>query len=205
MNPCPNGTTKGLRKYGVTKVFGCPFARFKKLMALDMVTDATHDRQGIAACCLDIGRWHSRKVASMMNKAMIKVMVLGTSLLGASLGVIVVAAPPSLAQSSLGGPTKPKQNALGGAAKPGPVIGGAATPNPVVTKPPAVGGVTKLNTVGSTPAPGSIGNGATPGPAGGVAKQNPPVIPPNKGGTVVTTSSNLKCAAGACVVRGAKP
>jgi hypothetical protein len=141
----------------------------------------------------------------MMNKAMIKVMVLGTSLLGASLGVIVVAASPSLAQSSLGGPTKPKQSALGGAAKPGPVIGGAATPNPVVIKPPAVGGVTKLNTVGGTPAPGSIGNGATPGPAAGIAKQNPPVISPNKGGAVVTTSSNLKCAAGACVAGGAKP
>jgi hypothetical protein len=31
------------------------------------------------------------------------------------------------------------------------------------------------------------------------------VVPPSKGGTVVTTSSTLKCAAGACVARGTKP
>jgi hypothetical protein len=43
----------------------------------------------------------------------------------------------------------------------------------------------------------------TQGTTGGAARQNPPVVPPNKGGPVVT--SNLKCAAGACVAKGTKP
>jgi hypothetical protein len=35
-----------------------------------------------------------------------------------------------------------------------------------------------------------------------MAKQTPPIAPPNKGGTVVTAT---KCAAGSCVAKGTKP
>jgi len=108
---------------------------------------------------------------------------------------------PGLAQNAVGGAIKTKQNTVGGVAKPAPVIGGAATSASVGTKPATVGAVPKPGTV--TSAPGSIGNAANA--AGRAAKQNPPVTPPGKGGTVVTTSSNLKCAAGACVAKGTKP
>jgi hypothetical protein len=118
----------------------------------------------------------------MKNRAMVTVMVFGMLLGAFAIGF----SPPSSAQNAVGGATKPKQNAVGGAATPGPVIGGAAKQGSVgsLTKPGPVGGVTKQSSVGGTP------------------KQNPPITPPNKGGTVVTMT---KCAAGACVAKGTKP
>ena len=136
----------------------------------------------------------------MKNKAMIRMMVLGISI-GA---LAVTIAPPSLAQNALGGPAKTKQNTIGGASKPAPVIGGAATPASTVTKPATLGGVTKPTSAGGAATGSSIGNG-TAGLTAGAAKQSPPVIAPNKGATVVTTSSNLKCGGGACITRGTKP
>ncbi len=140
----------------------------------------------------------------MMNRA-----IFGMMVLGASLGAFAMnGVDPLFAQNALGGPTKPKQNSIGGAAKPAPVIGGA-THNPVVTKPVTIGNVTKPGSIG-TPTPGA--GGTTPGltanamlPGTSTARQNPPVTPPNKGKTVVSTTSNLKCGGGACVTRGAKP
>jgi hypothetical protein len=124
----------------------------------------------------------------MKNNAMVTVMLLGACAIGFSY--------PSAAQNAVGGATKAKQSTLGGAAKPGPVIGGAATQS-------SVGGAPKQNPIGGTAKQSSIGSAITPVPTGGAAKQNPPVAPPNKGGPVVT--SNLKCAAGACVAKGTKP
>ena len=103
---------------------------------------------------------------------------------------------PSAAQNAVGGATKTKQSTLGGAAKPGPVIGGATTQS-------SVGGTPKQNPIVGTAKQSSIGSAITPSTTGGAARQNPPVVPPNKGGPVVT--SNLKCAAGACVAKGTKP
>jgi hypothetical protein len=117
----------------------------------------------------------------MKNRAMVTAMGLGTLLGAFAIGF----SHPSSAQNAVGGATKPKQNAVGGAATPGPVIGGTAKQGSVgsLTKPGPVGGVTKQSSVG-------------------VTKQSPPTVPPNKGGTVVTTT---KCAAGACVAKGTKP
>lgn len=121
---------------------------------------------------------------------------------GISIGALAVTvAPPALAQNALGGPAKTKQIAVGGASKPAPVIGGAATSTSVVTKPATARNATKPGSVGGTAAPGSIGNATAAGPTGATVKQTLPVTPPNKGGTVVTTSSNLKCASGACAAR----
>jgi hypothetical protein len=67
---------------------------------------------------------------------------------------------------------------------------------------------------GGAAAPGSVVSVTKQSSVGGAAKQssivkhadtNPPIIPPDKGGTVVTTSTNLKCAKGACVAKGTKP
>jgi len=66
--------------------------------------------------------------------------------------------------------------------------------------------VTKQSSVVGTPTPGSTGSTTTSNSTGGTAKQNPHIMPPNKGKpVVVTTSTNLKCAAGACVAKGTKP
>jgi hypothetical protein len=135
----------------------------------------------------------------MKNWTTIRMLVLGVSM-GA---LAVTNAHPSLAQNSLGGPAKPKQNAIGGASKPAPVIGGATTSTSVVTKPTAIGKPLKPVLPGATLAPSTTGNAMTPGPTVGTLKQNPPVTPSNKGKTVVTT--NLKCGGGACVAKGAKP
>jgi hypothetical protein len=138
---------------------------------------------------------------SMKNTAMLKLTVLAALLGAFAIGFSYSAS----AQNALGGAAKTKQNTVGGMAKPAPVLGGATTPGPVTgaIKPNTVGGVTKQTSVGGTPTPGSTGS-ATPSSTVSAAKQNPPVPPPNKGGTVVT-SSNLKCAAGACVAKGKKP
>jgi hypothetical protein len=135
----------------------------------------------------------------MKNKAMITAMVLGTFL-----GAFAIFSYPSSAQNAVGGATRPKQNAVGGAATPGPVIGGAAKQGSVgsLTKTGPVVGVTKQSSVGGVPTPGATGSAVTPGSAAVMAKQNAPITPPNKGGTVVTAT---KCAAGTCVARGAKP
>ncbi len=115
----------------------------------------------------------------------------------------------SSAQTALGGATKTKPSVVGGAAKPGPVIGGATKPLPTagVTKPPTVGmmkqgSISGTGSTGSGTPPNLTANTTTPGSTGGATK--PPVTPPNKGGPVVTTS-NLKCAAGACVAKGTRP
>jgi len=133
----------------------------------------------------------------MKNNAMVTVMLLGACAIGSSY--------PSAAQNAVGGATKAKQSTLGGAAKPGPVIGGATTQSPVVGAPKQnpIGGTAKQGSIGGTATPGSTGSAGTPGSTAGAMKQNPPIVPPNKGGPVVT--SNLKCAAGACVAKGTKP
>jgi hypothetical protein len=140
---------------------------------------------------------HDTKVRSMKNRAIVMVTMLGVFAFGFS--------QPSSAQTAIGGPTKPKQSTLGGAAAPAPVIGGATKQGPAgsTTKLTSVGGVTKQGSVGGTATPGSTGSAMAPSSTAGAAKQNPPVAPPNKGGPVVT--SNLKCAAGACVAKGTKP
>jgi hypothetical protein len=140
----------------------------------------------------------------MNNSAMVKRMV--RMVLAALLGAFAIGVSyPSSAQTALGGATKTKQNTIGGAAKAGPVLGGATrqVAVPGTTKPASVGGLTKQTSVG-TPTPGSTGSATTAGSTVSAARQIPPVTPPNKGGTV-TTTSNLKCGAGACVARGKKP
>jgi hypothetical protein len=132
-----------------------------------------------------------------MNKAtMIKWVVAG------ALGIAVASASPGLAQSTLGG-AKTQQNKIGGVAKPAPVVGGAMIRTPTPPSPPKPGPV--ANTVKPTApgvtSPGLSSNAALNQPPG--PKPNPPVTPPNKGGTVVT--SNLKCANGACTSKGPKP
>ena len=135
---------------------------------------------------------HDTKCAPMKNGAKVRVIVLGMFL-----GACAIAfSYPSAAQNAVGGATKAKQSALGGAAKPGPVIGGATTQSPV-------GGAPRQNPFGGTAKQSSIGSAMNPGSTGGAARPNPPVVPPNKGGPVVT--SNLKCAAGACFAKGTKP
>jgi hypothetical protein len=132
---------------------------------------------------------------SMKNSPTIRMMVLGISI-GAFTASV---AYPSLAQNALGGPAKTKQNAIGGASKPAPVIGGATPSTAAPTKPATVGSMNRRNATAGTATP--IGNATAPGPTGATSKQTAPVTPPNKGSTVVTTSSNLKCAAGACVAK----
>jgi hypothetical protein len=144
----------------------------------------------------------TQRVRFMKNGAMVTPIVLGMFV-----GALAIGFPlPSSAQNAVGGATKTKQGAVGGAATPGPVIGGATKQGQVgnTTKQSSVGGVPKQGSVGGTPTPGSTGSATTPSSTGGAAKQNPPVVPPNKGGTVVTTS-NLKCAAGSCIAKGTKP
>jgi hypothetical protein len=147
-------------------------------------------------------RWRRDiKGTLMKNGAMVAVIVLGIFP-----GVFAIGFSHSAsAQNALGGPTKPKQSTLGGAATPGPAIGGAPKQATVgsTTKQSSIGGVTKQGSVGGSPTPGSTGSATTPTSTAGMTKQNPPVAPPNKGGPVVT--SNLKCAAGACVAKGKKP
>jgi hypothetical protein len=129
-----------------------------------------------------------------MNNTTMKWMLLG------ALGIFIANVAPADAQSTLGG-AKTQQNKIGGAAKPAPVIGGAAIHTPPPSPPKPVVNIAKPGSPG-TPTPGTTGStaamGQTPGP-----RPNPPVIPPNKGGPVVT--SNLKCASGACASKGPKP
>jgi hypothetical protein len=121
--------------------------------------------------------------------------VLGISIGALSAGVVC----PSLAQNAFGGPAKTKQNAIGGASKPAPVIGGATASTAAPTNPATVGSVNKQGSIGGSATP--IGNATAPGPTGATPKQTAPVTPSNKGSAVVTTPSNLKCAAGACVAK----
>jgi hypothetical protein len=119
-------------------------------------------------------------------------------MLVSALGLAAAGLSSACAQNALGG-AKTQQNKLGGVAKPAPAIGGAtkmASP-PSPPKPAPVIGMTKPSSPGG--AAGSTGNamGQTPG----TQKSNPPVTVANKGGQV--GNANLKCASGACVVRGA--
>jgi len=132
-----------------------------------------------------------------MNSATtIRLMLVG------SLGIALASTSSALAQSTLGG-AKAQQNKIGGVAKPAPVVGGAMIHTPAPPNPPKPGPV--ANTVKPTSpgvtSPGLSSNAALNPPPG--PKPNPPVTPPNKGGTVVT--SNLKCANGACASKGPKP
>jgi hypothetical protein len=160
-----------------------------------------HAGQGIMHAAQRL-RWRRDiKDTLMKNGAKVAVIVLGILP-----GIFTIGfSHPSSAQTAIGGPTKPKQSTLGGAATPAPVIGGATKQGPVVgtAKLTSVGGPPKQGSVGGTATPGSTGSATTSTSTGGIAKQNPPVGPPNKGGPVVT--SNLKCAAGACVAKGKKP
>jgi hypothetical protein len=146
--------------------------------------------------------WRNNTKGTLMNNGA-KVTVI---LLGMLLGAFAIdVSHPTSAQNAVGGAAKTKQSTLGGAAKRGPVIGGATTQSSVVGAPKqnSIGAATKQGSIGGTATPGSTGSAATPGSTAGAMKPNPPVAPPNKGGTVVT--SNLKCAAGACVAKGTKP
>jgi hypothetical protein len=134
---------------------------------------------------------------AMNNKAMIAWM------LACMLSVAIAGVSEAYAQSALGG-AKTQQVKIGGAAKPPPVVGGSVKPitPPSPPKPGPVVGIARPNSIAGTPS--SVGNGTTPGQTPTVMRQNPPVMPPNKGRTV-TASSNLKCASGACTSRGPKP
>ena len=126
-----------------------------------------------------------------------------TSVLAGAFVVAVAGASPAVAQSTLGGARTP-QNKIGGAAKPPPVIGGATIhtttpPNP--PKPGPVVGMSKQGTTGGgTLTSGGNGTPATASLPSGPSKPNPPVTPPKTSNMVVSTS-NLKCASGACVAR----
>jgi hypothetical protein len=184
---------------------------FTFLGALDKVTaEAEHGlrhktmqprRNGTPDAASTAGWPTTQRVKSMKNGAMVTVIMLGMFLGTFAIGFSL----PSSAQNAVGGATKMKPSTIGGAAKPAPVIGGATKPSSVVGAPKqnAIGATAKQGSVGGTATPGSTGSAVTPNSTGGLAKQNPPVVPPNKGGTVVT--SNLKCAAGACVAKGTKP
>ena len=127
-------------------------------------------------------------------------------MLACVLGIATVDISSGYAQTALGG-AKTQQNKLGGVAKPAPVIGGATikpVSPPPAPRPGPVVGMAKPNSPGG-PAPASTGIGATPGQTAGATRQSPTFTPPNKGGTVVTTPTNLKCGSGACTSRGAKP
>jgi hypothetical protein len=126
-----------------------------------------------------------------MNTQMIRL------LLAIGLSAAFAGTSPTLAQTTLGG-AKTQQNKIGGVAKPAPVVGGAVIqtpPPPLPPKPmfntfkPATPGVVAPSTTTS----------ATLGQPPGL-RPNPPVTPPKP---VVT--SNLKCANGVCISRGAKP
>jgi hypothetical protein len=125
-----------------------------------------------------------------MNSTTMKWVAIG------ALGIFIANVAPADAQSTLGG-AKTQQNKIGGVAKPAAVIGGATihTPSPP-TPPKPVVNIAKPVSPGVTPTASTAALGQTPRP-------NPPVTPPNKGGTVVT--SNLKCASGACTSKGPKP
>jgi hypothetical protein len=131
----------------------------------------------------------------MKIRAIISALLFGT--------LSVAVSHVSLAQNAVGGAPKTKPNIVGGVAKPAPALGGAAKSTAGFTKPATVGGVTKQGSAIGTSTTGLTGNATSLG--GSTAKPNPPVTPPNKGGTVVTTTSNLKCGGGACVARGTKP
>ncbi len=118
-------------------------------------------------------------------------------MLASALGILVASIAPVQAQSTLGG-AKTQQNKLGGLAKPAPVIGGATIHTLPPTPPKPVVNFVKPASPGLTPTANTAVMGQAPGP-----HPNPPVTPPNKGGTVVT--SNLKCASGACTSKGPKP
>jgi len=119
-------------------------------------------------------------------------------------GVAIAATPQAHAQSTLGG-AKPQQNKIGGGAKPAPVVGGA-TVHAYTPPPPKPGPVVNIAKPGTPPAtPGSMGTSRLSGQAAGASAPHPPVTPPGKGNTVVSSSSNLKCSGGACSQRGPKP
>ena len=127
-------------------------------------------------------------------------------LLAGALAIAVAGISPAGAQTTLGG-AKPQQNKIGGVAKPAPVVGGAtihtATP-PAPPKPGPVIGATKPGTTG-TGTPGATGASTPPGQIAGNTRPTPPVTPPSKGPSVVTASSNVKCASAACTSKGPKP
>ncbi len=118
-------------------------------------------------------------------------------MLTAALGLAL--ASPACAQTTLGG-AKTQQNKIGGVAKPAPSVGGAVVHTPPPPPPKPMMNTLKPTTPGVT-TPGLTSNAALNQPTG--PRPNPPVTPPNKGGTVVT--SNLKCANGACTSKGPKP
>ena len=112
------------------------------------------------------------------------------------------------AQSTLGG-AKPQQNKIGGIAKPPPVVGGAtihATSPPNPPKPgPVVNLANKPGALTQGSSMGSTGSSKLSGQTAGNTAPHPPFTPSGKGGTVVSASSNLKCAGGACMSKGPKP
>lgn len=108
------------------------------------------------------------------------------------------------AQSTLGG-AKPQQNKIGGIAKPAPVVGGAAVHTYSPPAQPKPGPVVNLANKPGALTPGATALSKPPGQTAGNTAPHPPFVPPGKGSAVVSASSNLKCAGGACASKGVKP
>jgi hypothetical protein len=117
------------------------------------------------------------------------------------IGALALAASDTgFAQSTLGG-AKPQQNKIGGVAKPAPVVGGATAHATSPLGPPKPGPVVNLANRPGALTVGSTGASKPPSQTAG----NTHVPFTGKSGTVVSASSNLKCAGGACTSRGPKP
>jgi hypothetical protein len=131
---------------------------------------------------------------------------MASALLAGALALAVSDA--GFAQSTLGG-AKPQQNKIGGIAKPPPVVGGATVHTSSPVNPPKPGPVVNLtNKPGALTQGSSMGSTGLSAPSGqtvGNTAPHPPVTPPGKGGSVVSTSSNLKCAGVACTPKGVRP
>jgi hypothetical protein len=110
----------------------------------------------------------------------------------------------ALGQSTLGG-AKQQQNRIGGVARPAPVVGGAAVHNTMPPNPPKPGPVVNLANKPGALTVGSMGLSKPPGQTIGNTAAHPPLSPPGRTSTVVSASSNLKCAGGACTSKGVRP
>ena len=131
-----------------------------------------------------------------------KIRALAAALLVGTLALAV--SDTGFAQSTLGG-AKQQQNKIGGVAKPPPVVGGAIVHTALPPNPPKPAPVVNLANKPGALTPGSTGLSNLSGQTAGNTAPHPPFTPPGKGSAVVSASSNLKCAGGACASKGPKP
>jgi hypothetical protein len=135
-----------------------------------------------------------------------KIRALAAAILVGTLALAV--SDTGFAQSTLGG-AKQQQNKIGGVAKPPPVVGGAIAHTALPPNPPKPAPVVNLANKPGALTPGSSVGSTGPsnlsGQTAGNTAPHPPFTPPGKGSAVVSTSSNLKCAGGACASKGVKP